>query len=58
MVGVSRFAQPFVDPFNKVAFGDVTDKQKKAIGRLVQATVAKLVPWDRAAGNVLGLAAG
>lgn len=57
-VGVPRFAQPFIDPSNKVAVGDVPDKEKETMCRLIQATVAKFVLWDRTIGNMLWLAAG
>jgi hypothetical protein len=52
-----RDAEAVIDPADQVAFGNVTDKKKKAVGRLVEPTVTQLMPRHRAGIDMVGLRA-
>jgi hypothetical protein len=51
----ARDAEAVIDPADQVAFGNVTDKKKKAVGRLVEPTVTQRMPGHRAGINMVGL---
>jgi hypothetical protein len=53
-----REGQSVVDPADQVAFGNVADKEEKAIGGLVEATVAQLMARHRAGIDMIGFGAG
>ena len=52
-----RDAQAVVDPTDQVAFGNVADKEKEAVGGLIEATVAEPMTRHRAGIDVAGFRA-